>query len=42
VVRIAHERGIPVLADGAQAAVHLAADVREIDCNFHIINSHKL
>jgi len=27
VVRIAHERGIPVLADGAQAAVHLPVDV---------------
>src|SRR6201985_2481742 len=31
VVKIAHDRGIPVLVDGAQAAVHLAVDVRDID-----------
>jgi cysteine desulfurase/selenocysteine lyase len=31
VVKIAHARGIPVLVDGSQAAVHLAIDVRDID-----------
>src|ERR1044071_740638 len=35
VVRIAHARGIPVLFDGAQAAVHLDVDVRELDCDFY-------
>jgi len=34
VVRIAHERGIPVLVDGAQGAVHLDVDVADIDCDF--------
>ena len=42
VVRIAHERGIPVLVDGAQAAVHLDVDVRDIDCDFYVITGHKL
>jgi cysteine desulfurase / selenocysteine lyase len=42
VVRIAHARGIPVLVDGSQAAVHLDVDVREIDCDFYVITGHKL
>jgi cysteine desulfurase/selenocysteine lyase len=42
VVRIAHERGIPVLVDGAQAAVHLDVDVRDIDCDFYAITGHKI
>jgi cysteine desulfurase / selenocysteine lyase len=42
VVRIAHARGIPVLVDGSQAAVHLDVDVREIDCDFYVVTGHKL
>ena len=42
VVRRAHARGIPVLIDGAQAAVHLDVDVRDIDCDFYAITGHKL
>ncbi|HTS41991.1 MAG TPA: cysteine desulfurase [Xanthobacteraceae bacterium] len=42
VVRLAHARGIPVLIDGAQAAVHLDVDVRDIDCDFYAITGHKL
>ena len=42
VVRIAHARGIPVLFDGAQAAVHLDVDVRELDCDFYAFTGHKL
>jgi cysteine desulfurase / selenocysteine lyase len=42
VVRIAHARGIPVLVDGAQAAVHVDVDVRDIDCDFYVITGHKL
>src|SRR5271169_5636359 len=33
VVRLAHARGIPVLIDGAQGAVHLPVDVQDIDCD---------
>ena len=42
VVRIAHARGIPVLVDGAQSAVHMDVDVRDIDCDFYVITGHKL
>ena len=42
VVRIAHERGIPVLIDGAQGAVHLNVDVADIDCDFYVFTGHKL
>ena len=42
VVRLAHARGIPVLVDGAQAAVHLDVDVRDIGCDFYVFTGHKL
>jgi cysteine desulfurase/selenocysteine lyase len=42
VVRRAHARGIPVLLDGAQAAVHLDIDVRDIGCDFYAVTGHKL
>jgi len=42
VVRLAHARGIPVLVDGAQAAVHLDVDVRDLDCDFYAVTGHKL
>jgi cysteine desulfurase / selenocysteine lyase len=42
VVRRAHARGIPVLLDGAQAAVHLDIDVQEIGCDFYAFTGHKL
>jgi cysteine desulfurase/selenocysteine lyase len=42
VVRLAHARGIPVLVDGSQGAVHLDVDVRDIDCDFYAMTGHKL
>jgi cysteine desulfurase/selenocysteine lyase len=42
VTRIAHARGIPVLIDGAQGAVHLDIDVQDIDCDFYAFTGHKL
>lgn len=42
VVRIAHERGIPVLVDGSQGAVHLPVDVRDLDCDFYCFTGHKM
>jgi cysteine desulfurase / selenocysteine lyase len=41
-VRRAHARGIPVLLDGAQAAVHLDVDVQDIGCDFYAFTGHKL
>ncbi len=42
VVRLAHARGIPVLVDGSQAAVHVDVDVQDIDCDFFVFTGHKL
>ncbi|MEO5324251.1 cysteine desulfurase [Mesorhizobium sp. CC13] len=42
IVRIAHARGIPVLVDGSQAAVHLPVDVRDLDVDFYIFTGHKV
>ena len=42
VVKLAHARGIPVLVDGSQAAVHLPVDVQDIDCDFYVFTGHKL
>ncbi|MEJ8574678.1 cysteine desulfurase [Microbaculum marinum] len=42
VVRIAHERGIPVLVDGSQGAVHLNVDVQDIGCDFYAFTGHKV
>ncbi len=42
VVRLARERGIPVLFDGAQSAVHLPVDVQDLDCDFYVFTGHKL
>jgi cysteine desulfurase/selenocysteine lyase len=41
VIRIAHARGIPVLVDGSQSAVHLPIDVRDLDCDFYVFTGHK-
>jgi cysteine desulfurase/selenocysteine lyase len=42
IVRIAHERGVPVLLDGAQGAVHLTVDVQDLDCDFYVFTGHKV
>ncbi len=42
ITRAAHERGVPVLVDGSQAAVHGPVDVQEIGCDFYAITGHKL
>jgi cysteine desulfurase/selenocysteine lyase len=41
IVRLAHARGIPVLVDGSQAAVHLPVDVQDLDCDFYAFTGHK-
>jgi cysteine desulfurase/selenocysteine lyase len=41
VIRIAHARGIPVLVDGSQAAVHMPVDVQDLDCDFYAFTGHK-
>ncbi|MGZ2257912.1 cysteine desulfurase [Roseobacter sp. A03A-229] len=38
----AHARGVPVLIDGSQAAVHQPVDLQDIDPDFYAITGHKL
>lgn len=38
----AREKGVPVLVDGSQGAVHLPVDVEEIGCDFYAVTGHKL
>ncbi len=42
VIQIAHQRGVPVLVDGSQGAVHLDVDVRELDADFYVFTGHKV
>ncbi|AKR55766.1 Cysteine desulfurase [Devosia sp. H5989] len=42
VIEIAHARGIPVLVDGSQGAVHLKVDVQDLDVDFYVATGHKL
>ena len=42
VIRLAHARGIPVLVDGSQSAVHMPVDVRDLDCDFYVFTGHKI
>ncbi|MCE2502764.1 MAG: cysteine desulfurase [Chlorobi bacterium] len=42
VIEAAHERGIPVLLDGAQAMAHESVNVQELDVDFYTISGHKV
>ncbi|SUB88011.1 Cysteine desulfurase [Porphyromonas macacae] len=41
-IESAHERGVPVLVDGAQAIAHTLVDVRELDADFYAFSAHKI
>jgi len=42
IVRRAHAKGVPVLADGCQGAVHEIVDVQNLDVDFYVLTGHKL
>ncbi len=42
VIRLAHERAVPVLLDGSQAVVHQPVDVTALDVDFYCFTGHKL
>ena len=42
IIAIAHEHGVPVLVDGAQAVSHLPVNVQELDCDFYACSAHKM
>ncbi len=41
-IRMAHNRNVPVLVDGAQAAPRMSVDVQALDCDFYAISGHKM
>lgn len=41
-IELAHEQGIPVLIDGAQATAHIYVDVQALDADFYAFSGHKL
>jgi len=40
-IAMAHDRGVPVLLDGAQAAPHSVIDVQDLGCDFYAFSGHK-
>ena len=42
ICRVCHERGIKVLVDGSQGAVHMPVDVQDLDCDFYVFTGHKV
>lgn len=42
VCEIAHARGIPVLVDGSQGAVHMPVDVQDLGCDWYVFTGHKV
>ena len=42
IIDAAHERGIPVLVDGAQAVPHMPVDVQALDADFYCFSGHKM
>jgi cysteine desulfurase/selenocysteine lyase len=42
IISAAHEQGVWVLLDGAQAVPHTAVDMQDLDCDFYTFSGHKL
>ncbi len=42
IIEFAHNRGVPVMIDGAQAAGHIPVDVSSLDCDYYVFSGHKM
>jgi len=42
IIKLSHEKGIPVLVDGAQSVPHMPVDVQKMDCDFMAFSAHKM
>jgi len=42
IIRLAHQQGIPVMLDGAQATPHMTINVKSLDVDFYAFSSHKM
>ena len=41
-IKMSHEKGIPVLVDGAQSVPHMPVNVQKMDCDFMAFSAHKM
>lgn len=41
-IKIAHDRGVRVMLDGAQASAHIPINVQDLDCDFYALSGHKM
>ena len=42
IIRLAHEKKVPVCIDGAQSVPHMNVDVQALDCDFLVFSGHKM
>ncbi len=42
IIKMAHDKGVPVMIDGAQATPHMRVDVKKLDVDFYAFSSHKM
>ena len=42
IITKAHNKGIPVLVDGAQSVPHMPVDVQRMKCDFMVFSAHKM
>ena len=42
IIKIAHQKDVPVFIDGAQAAQHVTVDVQKLDADFYAFSAHKM
>ena len=42
IIRLAHEKNVPVCMDGAQSVPHMKVDVKKLDCDFMAFSGHKM
>lgn len=42
IIRLAHEKGVPVSIDGAQSVPHRSVNVQALDCDFLAFSGHKM
>ncbi len=41
-IKMSHEKGIPIVVDGAQSVPHMPVDVQKMDCDFMAFSAHKM
>jgi cysteine desulfurase / selenocysteine lyase len=42
IIKMAHDKQVPVMVDGAQSVPHMPVDVQDMDCDFMAFSAHKM